>query len=516
MKLRTPTLALAGALITALALPASGLAVTGTITEFSITPKTPASMPFAITAGPDGNLWFTEAAGQKVGRITPSGTIDDFAIAGAVSPRDITLGPTGTDLWVTDQGANKVFQVKPNANAAPTITPGIATLTTPRGIASISGELWVANAGGTVQKVKPDGSADGAPIPTTGTNLQFSTKGPDNNFWSTDFNGGLIKVTTGAAPTASPVSIGANKNPLGITSGPDGKLYLAEAGGPPAGEKIARVNPDGSGFQETSALTGGATDPEGVAFGQDGNLYVAIFNGGQIGQVSPALGLTQFHQGIPGTTGPRTIARGPDGNMWFTDETANAIGRFTVDPPPAPPAPPSGGGGTTSTGTTGATGGGATPPAPVDNSGTPQVSNVAVKPARFRVGASATAVSAAAKKRRGAVGTTISYLLTKDATATLTFEQAVQGRKRASDCVRITRRNRNGKKCTRFVPKGQITRTGSQGQDAVPFSGRIGNRALRPGRYRVGVAGTDAQGRSGLFQYATFVILPPVTKKERK
>ena len=40
----------------------------GTITEF----PTPTSLSFPkfITAGPDGNLWFTEDSGNKVGRIT--------------------------------------------------------------------------------------------------------------------------------------------------------------------------------------------------------------------------------------------------------------------------------------------------------------------------------------------------------------------------------------------------------------------------------------------------------------
>ena len=33
--------------------------------------QTPSSVPWGITAGPDGNLWFTEAGGGKIGRITP-------------------------------------------------------------------------------------------------------------------------------------------------------------------------------------------------------------------------------------------------------------------------------------------------------------------------------------------------------------------------------------------------------------------------------------------------------------
>src|SRR5579885_57996 len=47
----------------------SGGQPAGTITEFPL----PASsgIPQAVTAGPDGNLWFTEMDGNKIGRITP-------------------------------------------------------------------------------------------------------------------------------------------------------------------------------------------------------------------------------------------------------------------------------------------------------------------------------------------------------------------------------------------------------------------------------------------------------------
>jgi len=43
-------------------------AVAGTITEFP-TP-TGSGDPFGIAAGPNGNLWFTESQGNKIGRIT--------------------------------------------------------------------------------------------------------------------------------------------------------------------------------------------------------------------------------------------------------------------------------------------------------------------------------------------------------------------------------------------------------------------------------------------------------------
>ena len=37
------------------------------------------SSPAAITAGPDGNLWFTEFDGNRIGRMTPAGAFTEFA-----------------------------------------------------------------------------------------------------------------------------------------------------------------------------------------------------------------------------------------------------------------------------------------------------------------------------------------------------------------------------------------------------------------------------------------------------
>src|SRR5437660_1458617 len=47
-----------------------------TINDFP-TP-TPGSNPDSITGGPDGNVWFTENLGNKIGQVTPGGSISEF------------------------------------------------------------------------------------------------------------------------------------------------------------------------------------------------------------------------------------------------------------------------------------------------------------------------------------------------------------------------------------------------------------------------------------------------------
>ena len=83
--------------------PAAGAQPQGlTITEYPV----PSGLPQFITAGPDGNLWFTELF-SRIGRITTSGVITEFPVPTAGNPNGITAGPDG-NLWFADYGADKI------------------------------------------------------------------------------------------------------------------------------------------------------------------------------------------------------------------------------------------------------------------------------------------------------------------------------------------------------------------------------------------------------------------------
>ncbi len=70
-----------------------------------------ASQPRYIAAGPDGNLWFTEYGGNKIGKITTGGVITEFALPTAGSqPSGIALGPDGS-LWFTEYAGNRIGRI---------------------------------------------------------------------------------------------------------------------------------------------------------------------------------------------------------------------------------------------------------------------------------------------------------------------------------------------------------------------------------------------------------------------
>ena len=73
----------------------------GVVTEFTV--PTPSAGLGTITAGPDGALWFTDPLASKIGRITTSGAVTEFALPANTNPFTIVAGPDGA-LWFTETG----------------------------------------------------------------------------------------------------------------------------------------------------------------------------------------------------------------------------------------------------------------------------------------------------------------------------------------------------------------------------------------------------------------------------
>jgi len=72
------------------------------ITEFPI--PTSNSGPLGIALGPDGNLWFTESNVGKIGRITPTGTFNEFSTSSGTW--HITAGPDAAAICLRSGSFN--------------------------------------------------------------------------------------------------------------------------------------------------------------------------------------------------------------------------------------------------------------------------------------------------------------------------------------------------------------------------------------------------------------------------
>ncbi len=249
--------------------------IVGKFTEFAI--HTPNSSPNDVTVGPDGNLWFVEQVGNKIGKITPSGSITQYAIpTPRANPLSITTGPDG-NLWFTEI---------PNNSEAK------------------------------VGRITPTGRITEFPI--LNGEPEDITAGPDGNLWFTQMGSSIGRIT----PTGT-ITIFTISTPLayaqGITAGPDGNLWFVEL----IGNKIGNINPTSGHITEYPLTRGG---PQNIIRGPKGDHNLWFTGGGGIGKIDPTSGHVTIFP-LPGEAVDITTSQG---FLWYTNESTNAIGRMSV------------------------------------------------------------------------------------------------------------------------------------------------------------------------------------------
>jgi len=93
------------------------ITASGTITFFAI--PTANSGVYDLISGPDGALWFTESKANQLGRITTDGVVTEYPLnsappsscsAASFGPVHIVTGPDG-GLWFTEECANRIGHV---------------------------------------------------------------------------------------------------------------------------------------------------------------------------------------------------------------------------------------------------------------------------------------------------------------------------------------------------------------------------------------------------------------------
>jgi virginiamycin B lyase len=238
----------------------------------------PAVGLYAITAGPDGALWFTASGG--IGRMTTAGAVTVYPVP-SYGGDAITAGPDGA-LWFT-------------ANSF-----GIGRITTV-------------------------GAVTVYPLPTASSEgLWGITAGPDGALWFTEFNNGKIgRITTGGVVTEYPVSAG---QPQGITAGPDGALWFTLVVNGFSGY-IGRITTGGVVTEYPVPFAD--SFPQGITVGPDGALWFTDGNS-SIGRITTA-GVVTAEYPVTGIQNSGSgITAGPDGALWFVETEEPRIGRITT------------------------------------------------------------------------------------------------------------------------------------------------------------------------------------------
>jgi virginiamycin B lyase len=319
--------------------PLGGVAaiVTAHVAGAAVTTYTDSSIsgPEGMAVGPDGALWFTNHAGNSIGRITTTGIVANYTGVGILDPYRITVGPDGA-LWFTNEG-NSI--APPNGSIGRITTAGIVTnytgvgISSPRGITTgPDGALWFTNAGdASIGRITTAGIVTNY----TGTGIsdpEGITVGADGALWFTNYTDNSIgRIATDGTVTNYTTQGGEIAAPQGITLGPDGALWFA------ASTSIGRFTTGGSATSYAMDPNEPSAGP--ITVGPDGALWYTVeFDaaGGSIRRVTTAGAVTTFTD--VGISTPYGITAGPDGAVWFTNTQTNSVGRITV-PVTIPDAP---------------------------------------------------------------------------------------------------------------------------------------------------------------------------------
>ncbi len=278
----------------------------GVVNEFNV--PTPASEPFGIAAGPDGNVWFTEYAGQKIGRVLPDGTITEHSVSfpytysGNVL-RNIIAGEThynGLDygaMWFTIPGGVGRISVTGFSQGQDTS----ATYGYPERKSHLMwlqpGSVWVS--GG-----DPGSGIRGYMKP----GLDLSRfRDPMRNFRET------YGVGSGAI--------------TGMTTSP-GTVWALDS----TYNKVLKMDTGGRVLAAFQAGINGRNLQE-VVLGPDGNIWYTAYDNSRVGRVTPS-GLVH-EASLPEGSNPRGITVGADGNIWVALEGSGKIARLVlVNTPP--------------------------------------------------------------------------------------------------------------------------------------------------------------------------------------
>jgi hypothetical protein len=106
------------------------------------------------------------------------------------------------------------------------------------------------------------------------------------------------------------------------------------------------------------------------------------------------------------------------------------------------------------------------------------------------------------------IGTIVSFTLSERGSVKFTVDRSTTGRTVKGKCVKTTSTNRSKPSCRRWVAvKGSFKVSGKQGLNKIEFRGRVGGRALSPGRYRLNARETDLAANTSLTRRTAFRIV---------
>lgn len=301
---------------------------THAVSEFDITPVAHPD-PEGITVGPDNQIWFTLKGDGRLAQIdTKFHVVEQFGTGYTGSaPEQITGGPQGK-LWFTDPGTNAIESLDPSSGhvfdqfTIPTANSGAWGITAD----SANGKIWF-----TEKDANKIGVLDVSTktiteysLPNPGAQPEGIVVGSDHAIWFAESNAGAIgrfDTTTHtfiAFTTSSP-----NSQPTNLTLDGNGTIWFTEGDG-----HFAKLDKTTHAISEIAASSS-SSQPTGLAFAPDGSLWISESSDASFGRFDPtATTFSSFR--IPNVTtgmvGP--VVQDTNGLIWFAYQGDDALGSY--------------------------------------------------------------------------------------------------------------------------------------------------------------------------------------------
>jgi uncharacterized protein (TIGR03437 family) len=295
----------------------------------------------SITAGPDGNLWFTETTANKIGRITPGGVVTEFPLPTANSKPGTIVAWADGNLWFSESNPARLARITPGGTITEFPFPA-SNVENFSLIAGKKGPLWAFASDGKIRAITINGrvteqSFDPSGVTATIVDNDGNLLIASNHFQPSPCpqgcpseHGSIILLT----PEGSQIGITPAQNfvlPIsinGLAVGPDEKIWHSTWNRSTSPALMGSIT-NAATQSPPSAISTGDVMVANFITGPDGNFWFPYNGNKTLGRLTQNGAGSFYEYGI--NLSYIGLIVGPDQNFWFIDSDRNVIVKLIPD-----------------------------------------------------------------------------------------------------------------------------------------------------------------------------------------